>query len=246
MAHEREIESSGPWVARLAIGDALAAARLRTLKGVDVAADADQLWLRGNALTDALRRAVEEVGPVEFYRVDKEGLLIARDDRLPSARLPQIEWTPISLFFRPSLPRSVLAATISDRVILRLKPSAHARDANALLTTRQHLEEWIERAPDTRMRPLRYAVHAEQALVIGQPLPSLPGTRCYLTDGLCVPCGFELSPVADTGSLRAVLKLNDGEVALFDESGWHRIASEDFVQVSRSSVRLTFGGRSSP
>ena len=243
MATNEVVTSDGPWAACLPLDASAAIATLRLRGDLRVGVNGDRLWLRGLRADDALQRALAHVAPTTIFSIGADDLLIAPGDRLPSGTLPALPWTPISDFVRVVPPPSHLAGAVEAGVPIHIVQGGHAKPANALLTTLAALARWIDDAPAFRLVPLRYAAAADAALVIGEPIPSLPGTRLYDSDGICVPCGWTLSPPVDAASLRSILSLDPSEVALFDEAGWHRIAADAFVPLSRASVRVTVAKR---
>lgn len=229
----------GPWAASLPASSAHSVARLRLESGIRAAIDADTLWLRGERDDDAIRAAVTQVAPTTIYAIGSDGMLTRAGDRLPSLPLPDLSWTPVAEFVQVHMPRSLLAGTVEEHATLTLAPSDHPRPANALLTSLSGFATWADDAPDFRFRPLRYAVSGDRVLVIGEPVPSIDGLRLYEADGLCIPCGFDLEPPVDAASVRTILALAAGDLALFESDRWHLIPGDALVPVSRSSVRLT-------
>lgn len=234
---------NGPWAASLPVSAAHSIARLRLTPGISAAVGSGALWLRGEHGDDTTREAVRQVAPTTMYGIGRDEMLTRIGERLPSLRLPHLSWTPIAEFVRVTIPQSLLAGAREGRAMLTLTPSEHARPANALLTSLRHFAAWSDDAPDFRFRPLRYAASGDRVLVIGEPVPSIDGLRLYEVEGLCIPCGFATAPAIDAASLRMILALGAGDIALFEVDRWHLIPADVLVPVSRSSVRLTAAKR---
>ena len=79
-------------------------------------------------------------------------------------------------------------------------------------------------------------------LIIGKPLPALPGKEYVLQDTLLLPCGYAFDPPVI--SALVVARLNPGKDALllFDTDGsWEKIPAACFVATTRSAIRITKG-----
>jgi hypothetical protein len=126
-------------------------------------------------------------------------------------------------------------------VPLRLERAHEERPATLLLTTLAAWSAYATSAPAARLRPLRFAVAADgRAIVVGAPLPPIPGRRFAERDGIAVPCGFAWDPPVEPAVLREVLQLDAGDLALLDESGaCEHIESAHFARASRAAVRAT-------
>lgn len=230
----------GPWAASLPAGAIDAVACLRQRPGLLAARDRDgTLWLRGDHVDGALRTAIALLAPAALYTLAADGTLTHVGDLLPAGHVPELAWMPIARFIDVGMPPSRLAGVIERRAALSLVPSDRPRPANGLLGSLPALAAWAEDAPAFRFAPLRYAVSGDRAFVLGKPTPSIAGVRLYESNGICVPCGYELSPAIDAASLRSILRLDAGDVALFETAGCSRVPADAFVPMTRASIRLT-------
>jgi hypothetical protein len=96
-------------------------------------------------------------------------------------------------------------------------------------------------APQIRLNCLSFAASDDsQALVRGEPLPPLPGTRFVEVSGVAVPLGWTWWPAVDAEVVRQALGFAEYDLALFTSAGeCELIVADDFVRATRSAVRLT-------
>jgi hypothetical protein len=79
-----------------------------------------------------------------------------------------------------------------------------------------------------------------RVIVRGAPLPPLPGVRLVEQDGIAVPAGWTWYPAIDAVVVRELLSLKSEDSARWNTAeGWQRISASDWVQTTRSAVRLT-------
>ena len=94
-----------------------------------------------------------------------------------------------------------------------------------------------------RLASLQFAADEQRALVIGHPLPPLPGTRLAIVENVAVPLGWTWMPSLSPTDVRTILDAGDDFVLWLPEEPIEFIAKNSFVAASRSAVRLTVGGR---
>lgn len=222
-------------------------AALRRLARLEVAEQADVIWLRAPADDDALDRLLRALPGQRFQLLDGDQL-VPSGKRVPSDRLPRLAWQPIAEWSAIAPPVAAIPAMVSSRIALRLVRGGPEQPPAALLADWQEWLRYAIAAPEVRLRPLAFALSAPQeshphepaqrAFLVGSPLPPLAGHPYTLDEGIAVPCGWTFSPAAGGAVIREVLRLLEGEVALFGVDGsFERIAGEHFVRASRSAVR---------
>jgi hypothetical protein len=174
----------------------------------------------------------------------EDGGLVARGRLLPEGFLPAgAEWVPLAELVRPVVESAGLPGVATARVALTLVRSGEERVANVLVTTLGAFAEYAEGAPAVRLARLRFACDGERVVIWGGPLPPLPGERFAEVAGVAAPCGFAWRPAVDAPSLRRVLGVAEGDLALLAVDGaWQRIAATSFVRARRSAVRFTARG----
>lgn len=214
---------------------------VRDQPGLLVAADAGQLWLRGLPATGPLPLALRQLPALATYTADAAGRLFPGGRPTPTGRLPLLAWQPVLAFVPLELPTAALPGQPPAPVPVRLVPSAQPRPGAALLTPLAAWQAYAETAPAVRLTGLRFAVSSRgQALLLGTPLPPLPGQELWLADGLLLPAGFEFElPIA--APLVAGQLTNGGEsLVLFDSEGQYEvIAAAHLHPATRAAARLT-------
>jgi hypothetical protein len=104
-------------------------------------------------------------------------------------------------------------------------------------------QQYAATAPEVRLLGLRFAASAnDQVLVLGTPLPPVPGKEYWSTHDLLLPAGFDFELPLAAGLLAAKLNPRNDAVLRFGPDGsWEKIPKEALVPASRSAARLTRG-----
>ncbi|WBO86873.1 hypothetical protein [Hymenobacter yonginensis] len=215
---------------------------VRHLPGLQAAEIAGQLWLGGLPAVGELPLPVRGLPAEAIYGLDAEGRLFPNGQRTPTARLPVgLAWQPLRVFVPLELPTAALPAQGIPSYRVRLRPSASAVAAAGLLTTLAAWHAYAETAPEVRLHCLRFAVAADaRVLLLGTPLPPLPGQELWLREGLLLPAGFDFEAPLLAPLLRQKLQSSPDDVLLFAADGsWERMPNAAILPVTRSAVRLT-------
>ena len=239
------------WAARLAVADRRALDAGRLAAGVEVAVVGESLWVRGPLSAGAAGAWPCRLPAAERFELLADGVLRAPGARVPCARLPAAaSWSGLPAWLPVALPRPLLPAAVPDKPALRLVRGGAEGSPDALLLDLDAWVEWAERAPAVRLGPLRFAARAAvapdgsapaQALVLGQPLPPLPGARLVARGGILVPAGWQWRPAVDAAVVRRLLGLRADELALWpgESAPVAILPAEAVVPASRSAARLT-------
>jgi hypothetical protein len=104
-------------------------------------------------------------------------------------------------------------------------------------------QQYAATAPEVRLLGLRFAASAnDQVLVLGTPLPPVPGKEYWSTHDLLLPAGFDFELPLAAGLLAAKLNpCNDAVLRFGTDGSWEKIPKEALVPASRSAARLTRG-----
>lgn len=226
------------WAARLPISARDALAWLRRQPGLEVHEQEATFWLRGQG--EALHDHVLVLPGVAFFHVDAERQLIPRGKLVPDGRLPDGPWQPLDRWLPVALPTPAWPGTAGAPLAISVVPSTEERQANVLLTAWETWQNYAVTAPQVRLRQWQFAATTNQAVIRGAPLPPLPGNLFCETDGIAVQAGYHWSPPIDAAIIRAVLKLEKGDLALLHADGsWELLRHSQFAAATRSAVRLT-------
>jgi hypothetical protein len=215
---------------------------VRDQPGLRAAPDeAGQLWLRGLPATGPLPLALRQLPALASYEADAEGRLFPAGRPTPTGRLPLLAWLPLPAFAPLDIPTAALPGQRPAPIPVRLVPSAAPRPGAALLTTLAALESYAEAAPAVRLAGLRFAVSAQQqVLLVGAPLPPIPGQEYWRSAGLLLPAGFDFEVPLVAKLLASQLPSEATDTLLFFPDGQYEvIPNAQLHPVSRSAVRLT-------
>lgn len=228
------------WALIVPLGQAAAVTALRLLRGIEVAIDGEVLWLRSRSADETVFAATRALPATARYEWAEDDLLKPEGAILPVRRLPVLQWCDLRQWACVALPIANVPAALPAPALIRAIPSHVAVEANALLVPLAPFLEWAEQGPVLRLERLRFAANpAGAALVLGTPLPPLPGRFCVETDGIVVPAGLALHPIATAAVLRRVLNAPSDAIVFWDEAGPRILSAESFVPLRRSAARLT-------
>ncbi len=235
---------TAPWTIRLPLEQAGSLSRLFDLPCLRVCEVADEVWVRGDSVSESSDLALRSIADGVFFWIETDGAqLRLRDARVPSTTLPQGEWLPIAQWLRPELPASLWPGELADsapRVSLRLIPSEEQSEPNVLLTTRSSWAAYAVAASQVRLDRWRFALAADgRALIRGEPLPPLAGERFVERDGIVVLAGWTWAPQVDAGVIRDVFGLGQKDIVLWSNQVCEIVRGEQFVAASRSGVRMS-------
>ena len=250
------------WVLVLNKDDAHSLAGLRTSARLVCLFDGDLLWLRGeleNALAETLRFPA-----IERYTLDREGNLTPLGKKVPTRSTPRGDWIPMNAALDFLAPHIETPEPSAKRSELRMGRTSEMHEAAGVVCQWEDWSNLATTGPSIRLKQWRFATTAMgPALVMGTPIPSLPGIRVARMGSILCPLGWEWRPKLPPKDLECILRLAKDELALLmvgdemdeGERGlnphigeneaneqafqWERIYENDFVPASRSSVRAT-------
>jgi hypothetical protein len=225
----------------LAAHDQAALGAVRAVPGLQVAAEAGHLWLRGLPATGELPLAVRTLPATAMYTLDEQNRLFPTGQLTPTGRLPALTWQPIRVFLPLEIPTAALPAQAASAYQVKLVPSARATRGAALLTT---LDAWLayaEIAPEIRLQGLRFAVSSEaRVLLLGTPLPPIAGQEQWLMEDILLPAGFDFEAPFLATLVARQLNATGADLLLFAANGsWERVPQAHLVPATRGAVRRT-------
>jgi hypothetical protein len=213
---------------------------LRGIPGLKAAADRDLIWLRGIAVGSTPDKRIASLPILHRYNADPEERLFPDQQKTPTGKLPKLDWQPIKAFVPIELPVSAMPGKLFLPVRISLSRSNEVNEAIALLTDLKSWKIYAETAAGTRLQPFRFAVSGKgEVLVIGRPLPQLPGKTFWPRDQMLLPSGYDLDPPV----LGTLVEAPKETLMLFEPDGnWQAIPIAHFQSAGRSAVRLTKTG----
>lgn len=232
---------NSPWVICLAREDAAALAALRRESGVEVAESGAEVWIRGPGGNEALDTRLAALPIRERYELLAPNQLRSSGHRVPTGRLPELRWQPLSEWLLVESPTAGLPGDLPATVSLQLVRSTVEREPELLLTSLEEFAHFAARAPRVRLESLEFAAAADgRVLVRGKPLPSIPGQRLVLRQGVAVPAGFAWQPAVGAEVMARRLGASTEWLVLWNADGAiTRFHGEQFLPASRSAIRNT-------
>lgn len=229
------------WAVRVPMTELARIGRLRLMPTIEICEDAGNVWLRGSTVGSPQDAVLRTLAQGVWFVVLPDGRLRARESRIPTGRLPNGPWVSIADWIVPDLPAAAMAGKFEQRVPLMLVRSAHELEPGVLVTTPELWSAYAAEAPQVRRECWFFAMSADGRVIIrGEPLPSLPGERFSLEQGIAMPIGWTTSPLADPAVLRELLGLDQNSVALFHRDGtWELVPEDGFVRATHAAVRLS-------
>ncbi|TFF33485.1 hypothetical protein [Mucilaginibacter psychrotolerans] len=216
---------------------------IRGISGLKAAEAEGLIWLRGIFELEKPDPLIAGLPALSVYMLDGDGLLFPAGKPTPVAKLPVLDWQTIKIFLPVTMPVSAIPGSIVEKLELRLGCSAVEHEPFALLCTLFDWKAYADKAPETRLRPLRFAVSAEgQVLVFGQPLPNVAGKLYWAKGQLLLPAGFDFDPPALAELLPESQGVSDAFMLFNADATWDSIPLSGFQPARRSAIRLTSVG----
>ena len=217
--------------------DAGGLSSFRNFPGLEAAEGEGLLWFR--APMDFPWRHV----PCECaWRVDAEQRLIPFGKTVPEKRLPELTWRPVAEVLPVKLPVSGMPAGKVRPVVVRPEKSDNGPEPSFLRLPWPAWRDYALGAPKVRLQNWMFVRTAEnEALVLGAPVPPLPGHAYVLQeDALLVPEGWLFRSAFELELLLHGLTSTQPEpsIYLFGQDGMcERIPARIFVPATRQAVR---------
>jgi len=211
-------------------------------------------WVRVNRndFKDA-ERILSLLAGSDVFEMDSVGRLFPRGKKVPTEQLSQkIIWMPIGQLLRLWLPPVVKPdAQLSIAPIpLRWGVSEQTIAPNSILCSLEDWGSFVLRNFQQRWKLLRFACNATSqiqlagkclnTLVVGSPVPNIPGIRLSCVDQILVPIPHCWVPNVPAGAVRRSLSMQSEEWLLWwSESSLEIISDNELIAASRVSVRAT-------
>lgn len=236
-----DILSRAAWAVRLRRRDLAAAGRLRQYEDWALRLTGDTAWLAGPPLSREQADELAKVPCQARFRVDRQQRLVPEQGQVPVDRLPASGWHPLPSSLPPSLPPAALPAQLPQPQAIRMVCSAVEQPPAALVSDLESWQTFAEQAAAIRLRHLQFAVAADsRVLIVGEPLPPLPGTTCWRTGRLLLPAGWDLQYPAMAPVLPDLLGLGRQDLALFHhDASWEAIDRDNLITATRAGIRLS-------
>ncbi len=214
---------------------------IRCMADIKVAADEKLIWVRGLYDTGEVNKSIRQLPIHHSYYIDENNLLFSPGSLTPVAVLPQLTWLPIAEFISIKMPVAALPGKLQAPADINVVSSAADKKSSALLTTLAQWKLYAESAPAIRLEQLQFAVSQKnEVLIVGTPLPSIPGKEYWKTNNILLPCGYDFEiPMAASFISEKLNSKQDGLLVFDVDGSCEKIDFAFLVAAKRSAVRLT-------
>jgi len=215
---------------------------IRHWENVKIAFTDTAIWLKDFTLEQSNSADLQQLPHLVSYEV-KDNLLFLRGSLLPTKKVPSaLLWSPIMRALPVELPGlNHNFFGINEKVAVQIVKSEIEKEAFALLTSIATAKEYIETAPEVRLKNLEWIVLEDKVLLFGTPLLPIKGVAFWKNKNAFLPTGFDyelpiLSAIIDK-------KINsDGQnyVLWQSDSSCVLISKNSVKPLSIGSFRKTF------
>jgi MoxR-vWA-beta-propeller ternary system domain bpX2 len=214
-------------------------APLRCEPGLHVAHEANRLWLRFEAGSERVLRAVLPLRGVELFAF-RDGTWRRFGQSLPAfdfPRHPRFEPLFQALVPAPVLPIAPGAAPVMP-FRLSLVPDDRPRPTTAVLCSLTAIASWAGGVSRYRLERLHAIMRQRQVLIFGDKLPLVAdGVRLW-GKLVLVPLGWRPEPDLPEGDLREAAGVAAEEVLLLQHDRIEALPRTALARLSRASLRL--------
>jgi hypothetical protein len=241
---ENNANSMNEIVVVIAKSDQNALGSVRCIPAIRAAVEGDLVWVRTGTNAVQLDSKIRQLPAQKSYTVDEDGRLFPINALTPTGKIPALDFVPISEFVTVEMPTSAIPATVQEKHKVSLVVSANVQNGDALFTSLETWKNYAEGAPEIRLSRLCFAVsETNDVLVMGNPLPPIPGQEFWLNENVLLPCGYDFKIPLLAKTIARKLGADDDMMVLFDKDGaWDHILHSSFAPALRSAIRLTKGG----
>ncbi|WP_153796014.1 hypothetical protein [Foetidibacter luteolus] len=214
---------------------------VRCLPGLYAAVSDKGIWVKGWGHTEEIAIEIKQLPVKKKFLKDDSNRLYPPGLPVPVDVLPALNWQPLQEFVPVKVPVAALPGNIETGIPIKIVASAKERKGEALVTTLSLLKAFAETAPEARLEAIVFAVSEnKEVLLMGNPLPPMPGREYWLLHDILLPCGYDFDLPALAVLISEKLIKNKEAFLLFDDRGtWQKIDKSFFVKAARSAVRLT-------
>lgn len=227
------------WVLVFKKSDLPHLATVRCWPGMNAAETETEVWLRCPMLHADMDQTLRALPAIHSYRQDAQRLLFPLGGSTPVAKLPRLDWLPMKQFIPVELPGAALPAQLTQDYPLQLLPCTEYHPGAALKVKLADWQAYAETAPEIRLSALRFALSsAGDVLVMGEPLPPLPGVEYWLQDSILLPAAYDLEWPLVAALFNQRENSKGIYFLLFEKDGnWQKIEKRCFVPASRAGIR---------
>lgn len=214
---------------------------VRDIDGLKLAVDGEFLWVRGIMYSEDMDLRIRQLPVLNTYLTDEKEFLFIPGHITPIDKLPSLNWVPVTSFLPVELPISSMPGNTAFKIPFQLIAAKEEREGHALLTSLPFWKQYAETVSVIRLEALRFAVSEnDEVLIIGSPLPAIPGREFWISEDLLIPSGYV--PEASIGVKIFADQFNKGRhcyLLLAADGSWQLIQKNYFMPAKRSGIRLS-------
>ena len=212
---------------------------IRAVEGWSACRQDELIWLKGPLDNKHNQVLIDSLPILASYKLDGQNRLFPDGKLTPVALLEVVEWKTLPEFMPLEMPVSAIPAQQAPLMPVNLLRSQNPYPAYALQTNFAAWKKYVDGAPQIRLQKLKFVVStAQEVLIIGDPLPPIPGKTFWLNGNLLVPAGYNFDPPFLGNLLNQKLKPIILSYILFNESGrQNTIAIDLFKPADRAVIR---------
>ncbi|HLK27047.1 MAG TPA: hypothetical protein VKT28_00595 [Puia sp.] len=214
---------------------------IRCMEGISAAVEGNNLLLKySNKISEADNKLLQL--PVKkTFLVDDQHQLFEKDSMTPVSVLKELEWLPLTALLKVESQPFAMPAILAEKHTVKIVPSNTVVKSNALLTELNIFKNYAETSSAIRLQTLKFAASEKnQVLIIGNPLPPIPGTEYWQAYDMLIPCGYNFEIPFMSKAINDKINEKKDSVILFDVHGnYQKIDKNFFVQATRSAIRST-------
>lgn len=255
---------------RLAVAEMLRALiSLRDRPEFEGVINGTDLWMRVDCsiAKDAVR-ILALVPDAELFSLDERQRLTPINRSVPVGLLPNgLEWKPIGHLTRLWLPAllqdthdngrpadSSSSSALPMRLNLKWIPSKQFVAPGGMLCAFSDWSSYVLNNIHSKWQTLRFACRGESGLethtkgktsglntlVVGEPIPSIPGVRLVNCEQVLTPLAFTWSPGVPAQAIRRALRVAESDWLLWEsEPSLEILLDSKLIATTRASVRAT-------
>jgi len=229
------------YVLRMKKKDLDALAIIRCINSIQVATDNEILWIKVPFKIYQDENSIKQLPVENTFMVDAEGKLFQPGGLTPIDVLKELDWQPVTELIKVELPVSMLPGIVEQKISFNIISSKNVQQGTALLTSLAVWKNYAETASSIRLNNLRFAVSENnEVLVIGNPLPPLPGTEYWINNDNLIPCGYDFEHTLESTLIKEQYNPGNDSLLVFNNEGKIQSISKTlFVPAKRSAIRLT-------
>ncbi len=216
-------------------------ASIRHWENLKTGFEGDSIWVKGFSFEQINALEVKTM-PFKILYYSKNSKLFLLNSLLPNKNIPSVLWTDIARVIPLELPAiNPNFFGLNHKVKLELVRGKQEFEANAMLTTWEHLANYITSAPAVRLEVLKWVVlDKNQVFLVGKPILPIQGGVFWQDNSFFLPTGYHFDLPLLSEILNKKINANNNDFIVWNEDGsYFKIAKKAFQKLSLSSFRAT-------